>query len=135
MDANPNLDSNTSIPNPIVDAILITLQDIQQEIDCLQNNNQNFDDHAESQPPSHEPTNHSSHPNHAQPATSHHLGHLFTEFIMSKLVPSSYRPPVHLKLYDETTDPQSHINAFKNVILIFGDSDTMHCKAFLATLT
>ena len=54
---------------------------------------------------------------------------------MSKLVPSSYQPLVHLKLYDGTSDPQSHIDAFKNAMLISGASDAMRCKAFPATLS
>ena len=54
---------------------------------------------------------------------------------MSEPVPSSYQPPVHLKLYDGIIDPQNHTDAFKNAMLIFDDSDAMHCKAFLATLS
>ena len=92
MDVNPNpdLNTNTNILSPVVNFILKTLQEMQQEIDRLQNNNQSYDDHAESQPPSHEPTHYSSHPNHTQPTTIHHPGHLFTEFIMSESIPSSY---------------------------------------------
>ena len=52
---------------------------------------------------------------------------------MFKLVPSSYRLPVHLKLHDRTSDPQNHIDAFKNAMLISRGSDAMHCKAFPAT--
>ena len=48
MDANPNPNLNTNIPNFVVDVILRNLQDMLQQIDCLQSNNQNFNDHAES---------------------------------------------------------------------------------------
>ena len=135
MDANPNFDLDTSIPNLVVDVILRTLQDMQQQIDCLKNNNQNSNDHIESQPPSHDPTHHSSHPNHVQPATIHHPGHPFNEFIMSKPIPSSYRPLVHSKVYDGTTNSQIHIDAFKNAMLISGDLDAMRCKSFPVTLS
>ena len=137
MDANPNPNPNpnTSIPNLVVDVILNTLQDMQQQIDCLQNNNQNYNDHVESQPPSHNPTHHSSYPNHVQLATSHHLSHPLTKFIISEPIPSSYRPLVYLKLYNRTTDPQRHIDAFKNAMLISGDSDAMRYKAFPTTLS
>ena len=67
MDANPNPNpnTNTNIPSPVIEVILKTLQDMQQQIDHLQNNNQSYNDQADSQPPSLEPTHHSSHPNHA----------------------------------------------------------------------
>ena len=54
---------------------------------------------------------------------------------MSEPMPLSYRPVVHLKLYDSTTELQSHIDAIKNTMLISRDFDAMWCKAFLATLS
>ena len=49
---------------------------------------------------------------------TNHLGHPFKEFVMFELMHASYRTLVHLKLYDGTTNPQSHIDAFKNAMLI-----------------
>ena len=62
-------------------------------------------------------------------------GHRFTKFIMTEPVLQTYRPPAHLKLYDGTTDPQSHVDAFKNAMLVSGDFDAMRCKAFPSMLS
>ena len=61
--------------------------------------------------------------------------HPFIEFIMIELVPQTYQPSTHLKLYDGMIDPQSHVDAFKNTMLILGDFDSMCCKAFPSTLS
>ena len=45
------------------------------------------------------------------------------------------QPPAHLKLYNGTTDPQSHVDALKNAMLISSDFDAMRCKTFPSTLS
>ena len=54
---------------------------------------------------------------------------------MTEPIPQTYHPPICLKLYDGATDPQSHIDALKNAMLVFDDSNAMHCNAFPSTLS
>ena len=57
MDPNTSLDPNSSIPNPVMDAILRTLQTMHEQINHLHHNNQQSKDYGESsQPPPPPPT-------------------------------------------------------------------------------
>ena len=137
MDLNINPNLNVGVLNPVTDAILRTLQTMQEQINHLQSK-QYLEDHGESSqppPPSQTNSHHSYQHSCLEMPLDFHPGHPFTEFIMTEPVPQTYWPLAHLKLYDGTTDPQSHIDAFKNAMLVSRDSNAMCCKAFLSTLS
>ena len=93
-----------------MDTILRTLQAMQEQINHMQNNNQHSKGHGESSqpppppPPSYTNSYHLYQPSRLEMPSDFHPGHLFTEFIMMELVPQTYRPLAHLKLYDGTTN-------------------------------
>ena len=57
----------------------------------------------------------------------------FSPHIMNEVTPSKFRMP-QAKLYDGTTDPLDHIESFKALILLYGATNGVLCRAFLVTL-
>ena len=57
----------------------------------------------------------------------------FTSKIMEEFVPPRFKMP-QTELYDDSTDPLDHLEAFKALILLHGANDGTLCQAFLATL-
>ncbi|KAL0406267.1 UNVERIFIED_CONTAM: hypothetical protein Slati_3940600 [Sesamum latifolium] len=59
----------------------------------------------------------------------------FSEHIMTEELPTHFRAPEHLPVYDGSTDPAEHIRKFINVALLYRHADSIKCRVFLTTLT
>ena len=57
----------------------------------------------------------------------------FSQMIMQKPIPSNFKLP-QFESYDETSDPIDHLEAFRTMMLLYGTSDAILCRAFPSTL-
>ena len=57
----------------------------------------------------------------------------FTSKIMEQVVPPQFKMP-QIELYDGSSDPLDHLEAFKALMLLHGANDETLCRAFPATL-
>ena len=57
----------------------------------------------------------------------------FTSEIMEQVVPPRFKMP-QTELYDGSSDPLDHLEAFKALMLLHGANDGTMCRAFSATL-
>ena len=58
----------------------------------------------------------------------------FTEPVRAYAMPNKFKMP-RVEKYDRSGDPQSHLEAFREHIVLHGTPDAIACKAFLLTLT
>ncbi|MED6163608.1 hypothetical protein PIB30_081643 [Stylosanthes scabra] len=56
--------------------------------------------------------------------------HSFSPQILAKELPKKFRCPTEMEPYDGITDPQHHLDAFWNRIVLVNASDAIQCKAF-----
>ena len=57
----------------------------------------------------------------------------FTSEIMEQVIPPQFKMP-QTKLYDGSSDPLDHLEAFKALMLLHGANDGTLCWAFPSTL-
>ncbi|MED6221666.1 hypothetical protein PIB30_056971 [Stylosanthes scabra] len=55
--------------------------------------------------------------------------HPFSPHILAEDLPKKFRNPAEIELYDGTTDPKHHLDAFENMMLLVNASDVIKCKA------
>ncbi|KAL0457982.1 UNVERIFIED_CONTAM: hypothetical protein Slati_0425400 [Sesamum latifolium] len=59
----------------------------------------------------------------------------FDEHIMEEELPTHFRAPAHLSVYDGSADPSEHICKFENAAVLHRYADKIKCCVFLTTLT
>ena len=59
---------------------------------------------------------------------------LFTEPVRAYTMPDKFKMP-RVEKYDGSEDPQSHLEAFREHIVLHGTLDAIACRAFPLTLT
>ena len=54
----------------------------------------------------------------------------FLDYIMSVKLPRGFKPPTDMKPYDESSNPQEHMDAFISRMAMAGALDSVRCRAF-----
>ena len=58
----------------------------------------------------------------------------FSDYIVSMKLLKDFMPPTYIEPYDESTDPQEHMDTFKSRMTFAAASDLVKCRTFLITL-
>ena len=58
----------------------------------------------------------------------------FSDYIIGTQPPKGFKPPSNMEPYDESSDPQEHMDAFKSRMALAGVSNPSKCRAFPITL-
>ncbi|MED6205590.1 hypothetical protein PIB30_018945 [Stylosanthes scabra] len=67
-----------------------------------------------------------------QPARENNK-HPFSLAILSEELPNKIKYPTDMELYDGSSDPKHHLDAFDNRMVLLNASDSTKCKAFSVT--